>query len=191
LNVKGLTFAPPGVRPDRHVVALDPSVVFGDGAHPTTIACLEEIHEIMRTQEITRALDLGCGTGILSLAVAGWGAAHVCAVDKNRLAVRTTKANVILNGREDTIEVIEGEARAHIVEPYDLVAANLPFSILRDLLQTQSAGIHRFWVVSGINETQSAVLQELFRDLGYTILGERSSAPWTTFTAKKEFGSTQ
>ncbi len=70
--------------------------------------------------------------------------------------METTLHNVEINSLVSAIEVREGEARLFIDEPFDLVAANLPFQVLRDLVPLRGAGLHRFWIVSGINSSKVA-----------------------------------
>ncbi|MDQ7783727.1 MAG: 50S ribosomal protein L11 methyltransferase [Desulfomonilaceae bacterium] len=167
--------------PPTGSVVLDPSVVFGDGNHPTTAACLTYMRDLVESETIQSMLDLGTGTGILALAGAALGIKRIVAVDKNRLAVRTAHENVAINSMSSRITVYEGEARLFLEEPFDLVAANLPFNVLRDIVPLKNAAIHRHWIVSGINEQQANVLQGLFLDQGYRFMDGRTDPPWTTF----------
>ncbi len=140
--------------PPAGSVLLDPSVVFGDGTHPTTIRCLRMLHQIVHGRTVSSVLDLGTGTGILALAAAAMGVRHVLAVDRNHLAVQTTRQNVERNGFSSIIQVRDGEARVFVDKPFDLVTANLPFHVLRDLVTMKGVSFHRFWIVSGINREQ-------------------------------------
>ncbi len=178
------------VAPDCGVVGpgdliLDPSVVFGDGNHPTTKSCLEFISEIAETSTVETMLDLGTGSGILSLAAAKLGATKITAVDRNLLAAQTARDNVRVNGYEDIIHVHVGEARLFIHEQHDLVAANLPFSVLRELITWRDASLHRVWIVSGINADQGKLLQQLLLDQDYVITREKLDHPWLSFVAEK------
>jgi ribosomal protein L11 methyltransferase len=166
-------------------IRLDPSVVFGDGSHPTTIACLSAIERVCRSQRIRSMLDLGTGSGILALAAASLGVKTVVAVDKNRLAVQTARANVRKNMLESVIRVAEGEARIFMHTPFDLVAANLPFRVLRDLAISKQATMHKIWIVSGINQEQADVLKELFVEQGYLLDDSVFNRPWETFVAAR------
>jgi ribosomal protein L11 methyltransferase len=186
LTVGGLHFVPADhPSPPAGALLLDPSVVFGDGNHPTTISCLRFLEEMVRDEQVTSMLDLGTGSGILALAAARMGVKRILAVDRNHLAWETARYNVDINSLGSTIEVREGEARLFIDESFDLVAANLPFQVLRDLVPLRGVGLHRFWIVSGINSEQGNVLKELFEEQGYNIREERSDHPWVTFTTSK------
>jgi ribosomal protein L11 methyltransferase len=169
--------------PPRGALLLDPSVVFGDGDHPTTLSCLREIEKLARSAHIYSLLDLGAGSGILALAAAAMGVRRIVAVDKNRLAARVARRNVELNSLSSVIQVVEGEARSFITNPFDIVAANLPFQVLRELAGLNAVKLHRFWIISGINAAQAEVLEELFIEQGYETLTRRQDRPpWATFT---------
>ncbi len=184
LTVADVTFLPADhPDPDPQAILLDPSVVFGDGNHPTTLACLRSMKRIVHDHAISSMLDLGTGTGILSLAAAAMGVERVLAVDKNRLAVTTARNNVLSNSLDSQIKVERGEARIFLHEPFDLVAANLPFDVLRDLIPLQEAALHKSWIVSGISPEQGLVLEGLYQDQGYTCVDTRPDPPWVTFSA--------
>jgi ribosomal protein L11 methylase PrmA len=89
------------------------------------------------------------------------------------------------NSLDNLIRVEEGEARLFIDQPFDLVTANLPFHVLRELIPLKAAALHRFWIVSGINEQQGETLKELFSDLGYETCRHSVDHPWETFTTAK------
>ncbi len=89
--------APAGTTP----VAIDPGRAFGTGAHPTTRLCLELLQEV----EPTSLLDVGCGSGVLSIAAAKLGFAPVGAFDLDEVALETTAENAAANGV--TIDVLD------------------------------------------------------------------------------------
>jgi ribosomal protein L11 methyltransferase len=187
LNICGVKFVPsPESIADGGAILLDPSVVFGDGNHPTTRSCIEFLVEIIKSKRVKSVLDLGSGSGILALAAAKLGLTKVVAVDKNRLAVQATNRNVELNGLSEIISVREGEARIFLDEEYDLVLANLPFGVLRDLVVLKEASSQKIWIVSGINGDQASVLKTLFIEHGFIITREQTTPPWVTFVAAQE-----
>ena len=182
ITLAGIHFvAPDHASRPPHSLVLDPSVVFGDGNHPTTVGCLHFMKAITGAHKVESMLDLGTGTGILALAGAAMGVGNIVAVDKNLLAVSTARQNVRTNSLGSVIQVHEGEARLFIDEPFDLITANLPFHVLRDLVPLCDTALHKHWIVSGINEEQGGVLKDLFLDQGYLYLDERADAPWVTF----------
>ncbi len=187
LRVAGVSFVPADHRgPPPGAIILDPSVVFGDGSHPTTRSCLRSVEYIVQREQVNSLLDLGTGTGILSLAAAAMGIENVLAVDRNRLAVATALENVRVNSLSSIIQVRHGEARWFLDEPFDVVVANLPFHVLRDLVPLRGVTVHKWWVVSGIYRDQSAILEELFSELGFQCHRHQHDPPWLTFIAHNE-----
>ena len=135
-------------------IILDPGVVFGNGLHPTTRDCLRALAYAERKRPFDRVLDLGSGTGILSLAAAFLGAERVLAVDLNPLCVKTTDNNVRLNCLNGIIQVIEGSAENYVNEPAGLVIANIHKEIIERLLQKQSFREKERVIISGLMRSQ-------------------------------------
>jgi len=92
-------------EPGAVVVQLDPGLAFGTGTHPTTALCLEWLDE--RLEAGARLIDYGCGSGILGIAAAKLGAAHVECYDLDPQALIATEANAVANGVEDRVRAIE------------------------------------------------------------------------------------
>ena len=116
------------------VVALDPGMAFGTGLHPTTRLCLAGI-ERWADQGLVggaRVLDVGCGSGILGLAAARFGAARVLGLDTDPLAVEATLANARRNRLRRVVSARHGSLPAGD-GPHDLVLANLISSLLVEL----------------------------------------------------------
>ena len=94
-------------RSDDVVLELDPGMAFGTGTHPTTCLCLEAMEDLIFPE--ATVFDVGCGSGILSMAAAKLGAAQIKAVDIDGVAVRTARQNVVKMGLSDRIEVRQGD----------------------------------------------------------------------------------
>jgi ribosomal protein L11 methyltransferase len=170
--------------PPEGAIVLDPSVVFGDGSHPTTLACLEIMAEMIGSREIGSMLDLGAGAGTLGLAAVKLGVSRVVAVEKTEIAFKTIVKNIRLNTMEKSISAYRGDARHFMDEPFDLVCANLPFSVLRDLAPMRQTTNHGLWIVSGVNNSQAQVLKELFMEQRFAIIETGISDKWVTFVAE-------
>lgn len=126
---------------DKIVIRLDPGLAFGTGQHPTTRMCLELLAEVVT--EGVRLLDVGCGSGILSIAAAKLGA-KVTGSDLDPWCVSATQENAELNGVE--IEVYGDADLGWMTSPFPLVVANL----MSDLLIRLSAELARVTEVGGI-----------------------------------------
>ncbi|HEV3007492.1 MAG TPA: 50S ribosomal protein L11 methyltransferase [Burkholderiales bacterium] len=133
---------------DRIAVRIDPGLAFGTGSHPSTQLVLGFLEKSIGGGE--RLLDYGCGSGILAIAAAKLGAAHVDAVDLDPEAVETTRANALANG----VEVNSALPDALPATSYDIVVSNIlaqPLIVLAPLLASRGARI----ALSGILEAQA------------------------------------
>lgn len=115
------------------VIDLDPGMAFGTGLHPSTQLCLIALEERMRPG--MRVLDVGVGSGVLTIAAARHGAAAIDAVDVEAVAVRATRDNIERNGLTTPIRVAVGtvEPTEEFAARYDLVVANIIARIIIDL----------------------------------------------------------
>ncbi len=136
-------------------ITLDSGVVFGNGAHPTTQACLEAIELACAGGKVQTMLDLGSGTGILSLAAARLGCRRILSVDYNFLASQTTRTNVILNDLKNQIFVVNGKAGDHTAVATDLLVANIHYDVMKDLIRTEGFLKQKWFVLSGLLRSET------------------------------------
>ena len=157
-------------------------MVFGNGTHPTTRDCLKALELIFAKQTIGSVLDLGTGTGILSLAAAKLGSTRILSVDSNQLAAKTALKNVCLNGLEDRILVSRGLAEAFIDLPSDLIIANIHYDVMRTLILQDSFYKNKWFVLSGILRSQAREIKEMLARNPVCILKSwEHDCTWHTF----------
>lgn len=174
--------ASPGA--DDVAITLDSGVVFGNGTHPTTQACLEAIDIACAGKKTKTMLDLGSGTGILALAAAKLGCEKIIAVDYNYLATQTARLNVSLNHLEDRILVVNGRAEEHTSVATDLLVANIHYDVMKDLVRTEGFLRQKWFVLSGLLRSEAERITEFLSaqpvlilkrwnqdDIWHTILG--------------------
>ena len=120
-----------GLRPPVGPVSLniDPGTAFGSGEHATTKGCLTELDKLAKSHQFRRPLDMGCGSGILALAMALTWRVPVVAFDIDPEAVRVTQMNAIKNKQGNLIRVFNGIRygflRENLMHSFDLIAANI------------------------------------------------------------------
>ena len=105
------------------VLELDPGMAFGTGTHETTFMCMEQLEKYVTPG--CRAIDVGCGSGILGLAAAKLGAADVLAIDLDELAVKVAAENTEKNGLSNVVRVAHGDLLEKREEKADVIVANI------------------------------------------------------------------
>lgn len=140
----------------RITIRLDPGLAFGTGTHPTTRMCLRWIAAHGNTRELTRVLDYGCGSGILAIGAAKYGATDIDAVDIDPAAVQSTQ----LNAEANHVTLRSGLPDA-VSGVYQTVLANIlatPLKVLAPLLYARVAEGGSL-VLAGILERQADELK--------------------------------
>lgn len=151
-------------------IMIDPGVVFGSGMHPTTSGCLEALGPVFDKLPGATVVDLGTGSGILALAAAKLGAGHVLAVDNNRLAVKTTKTNIDLNGLGDTVLAIQGHAEDFIETDFDILIANIHYDVLRRIIETDGFIEKKMFIISGLLRSEARDVRQRFSRLPVKVI---------------------
>ncbi len=153
-----------------HLIRIDPGVVFGSGLHPTTRDCIRAIQNIKDEISKRVVLDLGTGSGILSMACALMGAKIVVGVDINPLAVKTARRNVSLNNMEKNVMIVLGDALTTISIPSDIIIANLNYAVLKRIIVSEDFSKRRYAIFSGLLRSDERELRDIIREMGYEIL---------------------
>jgi ribosomal protein L11 methyltransferase len=163
------------------LVLLDPGLSFGTGQHPTTHYCLEQV--VHWRKPGGSFLDLGCGSGILSIAAAALGYGKVRALDFDPAAVRIARQNVKINRLEHVFRPVRGDVTRlpHTPgETADVVAANLLHDILiseadRISAQVTPGGV---LIIAGILKTHFTAVSKAYTDLGFKPAGSKEDGEW-------------
>lgn len=163
----------------KRVIHLDPGMAFGTGTHPTTQMCLKWIATHSANINHARILDYGCGSGILAIASAIYGAENIDAVDIDPAAVEATKLNAKTNGVDlqyGTCEMASGQ--------YDIVLANIlatPLKLLAPLLCSYLRPQGQL-ILAGILERQAQELCQAYAPWVKLQVSDKSEG-WILMTA--------
>jgi ribosomal protein L11 methyltransferase len=189
-------------RPGEVVIELDPGMAFGTGLHPTTRGCLALIEDLVRPGD--RVLDVGTGSGILALAAARLGAAHVLALDVSEVAVAATHANAAANALTDHITVRHATLEGAAGEPYmplppgletlgaeagefDLVLANIIARVIAQLAPALVRAVRPGGVLiaSGIIAERLEEAESPLRAAGLLEIERQQEGDWVTLAGRR------
>jgi ribosomal protein L11 methyltransferase len=171
----------------RIPVILGPGRAFGSGEHETTRSCLEEMEHIPVFPD-AKILDLGCGTGILSIAAAKMGALSVTALDPDPEAITTTISNIQLNRVEQIVHPLQGELVALDREHFDLIMANLYGDIILNLADKFPPFLRPggYILLSGIQYEYSYEARAAITNSGFQLLKNKYLEEYVTLIFKKK-----
>ncbi|MFC4618042.1 50S ribosomal protein L11 methyltransferase [Camelliibacillus cellulosilyticus] len=170
---------------DEQVIELDPGMAFGTGTHPTTVLSLQALEKYL--QPGMRVLDVGTGSGILSIASAKLGAASVLGVDLDDVAVQVAEQNVALNQVQNRVEIRRNNLVNDLSGPYDIIVANILAEIIVRFLNDvpdRLAPNGRF-IASGIIENKREWVRENIRKAGLEIVETMKNEHWITLVTRK------
>lgn len=169
----------------RTVLDLDPGLAFGTGTHETTRLCMELLEQYVRPG--MNVLDVGCGSGILSVAALLLGADKAVGVDIDELAVKTAVENAEINHVEDRFTGICGNLTDQVTGTYDIVVAN----IVADVIIMLTKDVEQFmkpdtvYLMSGIIDTREQdVLAAV--EQHFTIIDRKEEKGWVALSAKRK-----
>ncbi len=170
------------------VVLLDPGMAFGTGHHPTTRTCLKQLDAIV--QAGTDLLDVGCGSGILSIAAAKLGARNVFGIEIDSVAVNVAKQNVRDNAVEHTVRIVQGSLPHTDVRPaaYDIATANISAKVVTELAPELVRAVRHNGVIvaSGILQDNQSGVAEALATAGAPVRQAIIDGDWVTLIAAKQ-----
>ena len=163
----------PPADASRIVLKLDPGTAFGTGTHATTQLCLESLEMRLGEPAAPTLVDIGCGSGILSIGAILLGARQVYALDTDPLAVKATGENRALNGIEPSrIQVTQGSIDSlQVSQPVDGILCNILAEVIVELVpQFNTVAKESTWgVLSGILLEQSTWVADVLEAHNWTV----------------------
>jgi ribosomal protein L11 methyltransferase len=170
---------------ERTVLHLEPGLAFGTGTHETTRLCMELLEEYV--QPGFDVLDVGCGSGILSVAALLLGAEKAVGVDIDALAVKTAVQNAEINHVQDRFIGICGDLTDKVSGKYHIIVANIVADVIVEL--TKNVGQFMYpdtiYLMSGIIDTREKDVLAALEDR-FEILSRRTEKGWVALAAKQK-----
>jgi ribosomal protein L11 methyltransferase len=174
------SWLPEAWEPDPLTIVLDPETAFGSGEHGSTRAALTLLSRLLRPGD--RVLDLGSGSGILTIAAIKLGAARAIGIEIDAEANEVAARNAARNGVSDRVEFLEGDAAvlAPLVGPADLLLSNILRAVNTALLPviTRAVGPGGIAIFSGMEQPEAEKFRRILTDAGFKLVQETLDAGW-------------
>lgn len=176
------------LAPDDIEIALDPGMAFGTGSHPTTQLCLQALEDLLQPGQ--SVLDLGSGSGILSIAAGKLGAGQVLALDTDSIAVEATQQNARANDVGHKVNAQRGshDCLLSSARRFNLVVVNILARIIVEMANQRLGQIVRpggLAIFSGIIDSQLTEVEDALRQTGLQPYARRQMGDWMLVEAKR------
>ena len=175
---------------NKKVIRIDPGAAFGTGSHPTTSLCLEALEKISLSNK--KILDIGSGSGILSIAAKSFGASKIFAIDNDYLAINSTESNFRLNfGNLDNLKIYLGPFDCLIsknsLKNFDFIFCNILAEVIKGIIPdiSKCLNIDGEAIFSGILNSQKDEIINLLNASNFQINEVSSRKDWVCITAQK------
>ena len=170
---------------NKYVINIDPGMAFGTGGHETTSLCIKNLEKYVKPHD--NIIDVGCGSGILSIAASYLTDGEIKAVDLDKLAVDVSRENFALNNLENRITVEEASLLTKETKKYNVIIANILAHIIELMLDDAYKLLEDggYYITSGIIKDKKDELLEKMLERGFKLVEETSDNEWYSFVVTK------
>ncbi|SEM30130.1 [LSU ribosomal protein L11P]-lysine N-methyltransferase [Mesobacillus persicus] len=172
------------VSSDELIIELDPGMAFGTGTHPTTVLCIQALERTVKSGD--RIVDVGTGSGVLSIAAAKLGAEKVEALDLDEVAVHVARENAELNKVQDVVDIRQNNLLEGVEGEKDIVVANILAEVILRFVDDAKKIVKKdgYFISSGIIEQKKDVVKDAILKAGFTIEETIVMEDWVAIIAK-------
>lgn len=171
---------------EEMIIEMDPGMAFGTGTHPTTILSIQALEKTV--ERGNSVIDVGTGSGILSIASALLGAENILALDVDEVAVASAKQNIAHNNVLHLVEVRKGNLLEGVTDKVDVIVANILAEIIIQFTSDASTIINKggYFITSGIIQKNREWVKESLIDAGFEIKETLEMDNWVTYISVKK-----
>ncbi|MFC4022746.1 50S ribosomal protein L11 methyltransferase [Oceanobacillus longus] len=173
------------VSTDEIIIELDPGMAFGTGTHPTTVLSIQALETYLTKEDIV--IDVGCGSGVLSIAASKLGAKEVYAYDLDEIAVNSTKLNAKVNQLDQQIVVKQNNLLNNINMTADVIVSNILAEIIVQFVDDAWNNLvdGGLFITSGIIQNKKQLVKDKLVEQGFEIVAVNEMEDWISIVAKK------
>ncbi|KAB2333921.1 50S ribosomal protein L11 methyltransferase [Bacillus mesophilum] len=174
------------VSSDELIIELDPGMAFGTGTHPTTVMCIQALERTVKHGDYV--VDVGTGSGVLSIAAAMLKAEKVTALDLDEVAVQSAKINVKLNKVHEKVDVFQNNLLDGVEEQADVVVANILAEVIMRFTNDVASAVKQdgYFIASGIIQQKKQDVKDKISEAGFDIIEVMQMEDWVAIIAKRK-----
>jgi ribosomal protein L11 methyltransferase len=175
------------VNSDELIIELDPGMAFGTGTHPTTVMCIQALERTVKNGD--QVIDVGTGSGVLSIAAAMLGAEHIRAFDLDEVAVRSARLNIKLNKVQDSVTVSQNNLLDGAEDACaDIVVANILAEVILRFTEDAARVVKPggYFIASGIIQPKKDQVKDALNQAGFELEESIVMEDWVALILKKK-----
>jgi ribosomal protein L11 methyltransferase len=175
------------VNSDELIIELDPGMAFGTGTHPTTVMCIQALERTVKQGD--QVIDVGTGSGVLSIAAAMLGSEKTRAFDLDEVAVRSARLNIKLNKVNEAVSVAQNNLLDNVEEnSADVVVANILAEVILRFTDDAARVVKPggCFITSGIINAKKDLIKDDLIRAGFTIEETLVMEDWVAIIARKK-----
>lgn len=174
------------VQTDELIIELDPGMAFGTGTHPTTVLCIQALERTVKQGD--KVIDVGTGSGVLSIAAAMLGAESVQALDLDEVAVESARQNIELNKVEQNVTVTQNNLLNGINISAEIVVANILAEVILMFTDDAAKTVKKdgYFIASGIIKQKKDEVKDAIEKAGFETVETLQMEDWVAFIAKRK-----
>lgn len=174
------------VSSDELIIELDPGMAFGTGTHPTTVMCIQALERTVKTGD--KVVDVGTGSGVLSIAAAMLGAEKVTALDLDEVAVNSARLNIELNKVHHVVDVKQNNLLDGVEPGADIVVANILAEVILRFTDDVSSTVKQdgYFIASGIIQPKKQEVKDAMIDAGFEIVETLQMEDWVAIIGRRK-----
>lgn len=174
------------VSSDELIIELDPGMAFGTGTHPTTVMCIQALERTVKSGD--KVIDVGTGSGVLSIAAAMLGAEKVTALDLDEVAVNSARLNIELNNVHHAVDVKQNNLLDGVEPGADIVVANILAEVILRFTGDVSSVVKQggYFIASGIIQPKKQEVKDAMIEAGFEIVETLQMEDWVAIIGSRK-----